>query len=556
MLNNTGQEPNNNYDEAYKLLAQSSVEADLPLLEDIQGNILKSHGRTYSIYLFLHFDNKQPEATKNWIGDFAQKYVGSATQQAAQSRAYRELCNQNAVALPQNLFVNFSLSFKGYEALGLDAKTNFLKLYQQKLKAIETNFIGSHPFEEGMIENIGTLKDKRSDWEEEYLQANDEIHALILLADSDRDGLFEKASSIIKEIKENSSTTIKIVKTEIGFVRRNNLDMPVEPFGFADNISQPLFLKTDIEEVTNKDKWDPSANLRLVLNVDPFGEKFTDKKGTKYSFGSFLVYRKLEQDVKGFNNEITKLARKLENRGSDAPPQEETEQLARAYSMGRFREDGRPVAMYANLGNPEGSEIELNNFNYGAGSDFKDTSQWKCPFHAHIRKVTSRATNSDKVYSGGYDDTAENQRQRRIARRGTTYGLPTEDCALLLSASTQENLAHYQHLCEQLGVKLAAGKEGTLFFCFQSDIQAQFNKLQDYANDRDFGPNQQRNLGADPIAGQQGKEEQWPSQTWPSKWGDKKNPIEDASFFGYVTPRGGEYFFTPSLSFLRSLKAA
>ncbi|MCY7336505.1 MAG: hypothetical protein LH613_09900 [Chamaesiphon sp.] len=557
MSNNTSQEPNNNYDEAYKLLERSNIdpatEADLSLLEDIQGNILKSHGRNYSIYLFLHFDNQQLEATKNWIGDFAQKYVGSATQQAAQSRAYKkELHNQNAVALHQNLFANFSLSFKGYEALSLDAKNHFQKLYQQKLEPIEINLPSLHPFEQGMLKNLATLNDTECDWEAEYRQKDREIHALILLADDDRDSLLEAANRIVTALAESS---IKIVKKEIGFVRRNDLNQTVEPFGFADGISQPLFLKQDIEKVKNTDKWNPSANLRLVLNVDPFGKKFTDKKGTRYSFGSFLVYRKLEQNVAGFNHGVTELARKLENQVTDSPPQAETEQLVRAYSMGRFREDGRPVAMYANLDRPEQSEIELNNFNYGEGSEFKQTSQWKCPFHAHIRKVTSRAI-SDKVYSGTYKDSPENQRKRRIVRRGTTYGLPKEDGAFLLSASTRENLAHYQNLSEQLGVKLKEGKEGTLFFCFQSDIKAQFEKLQEYANDRDFGPNSQGNLGADPIVGQQGNKKKWPSQTWPSKWGDRKDPVRDDSFFGVVTPRGGEYFFTPSLSFLYSLKVA
>lgn len=547
---------NNNFDEAYVFLARSSVdpaiEPDLPLLEDIQGNILKSHGRNYSIYLFLHFDNQQPNPIKHWIGDFAHEYVVSAARQEAQSQVYRERRQANDLALFPNLFVNFSLSFQGYQALGLDAQTNFRRLYQQKLDLVENNFLSLHPFEEGMLKNLDTLQDRQSDWEEEYLQVNNQIHALILLADDDRDSLLEAANKIITEISAHQN--IGIINTEIGFVRRNDLNQTIEPFGFADGISQPLFLKQDIEKVTNIDKWNPSANLRLVLNVDPFGAKFTDTQGSNYSFGSFLVYRKLEQDVAGFNHGVTELARKLENQLTDSPPQVETEQLVRAYSMGRFREDGRPVAMYANLDDSEGSEIELNNFNYGEGSEFKTTSGSKCPFHAHIRKMTSRAV-SDKVYSGTYKDDPENQRQRRIVRRGTSYGLPTPDSALLLSASTQANLADYQYLSEKLGIKLEVGKEGTLFLCFQSDIQAQFQKLQDYANDRNFGANSGGNLGADPIAGQSDPAER-PIQTWPSQWGDDNNPVEDSSLFGFVTARGGEYFFTPSLSFLKSLKAS
>jgi|LakMenE01Jun11ns_1017448.scaffolds.fasta_scaffold9957886_4 deferrochelatase/peroxidase EfeB len=596
MLSNTNQDANNNYDEAYNFLERSEIDPDQPdirfRLEDIQGNILKSHGRTYSIYVFLHFDNSQPEATKKWIGDFAEKYVVSAIRQREQTQEHKKFLKTKKEASSSTLFVNFSLSFKGYEALGLDAKTNFRKLYQQKLQDKERSF-STHPFEEGMLENLESLKDKKRDWEIEYQQVessvmNNDIHALILLADCDIDNLCEKTQQILDNIEANN---IRIIKKEIGWVRKNDQDQCIEPFGFADNISNPLFLKSDIYQVTDKDQWDPSANLRLVLNVDPFGN--LQNKG--YSYGSFLVYRKLEQNVEGFNEKIKELAGKLENLGADSHPKKETEQLVKAYTMGRFQ-NGRPVMIYSSPDSLEQSGVDLNNFNYGKGNDFKETSRWKCPFHAHIRKMNSRAI-SDNVHSGTYKDKPDNQRQRRIVRRGTTYGLPKENQTSLLSQTTKENLRHYKSLSEKLGVKTEVGKEGLLFFCFQSDIHAQFEKLQDYANDNNFGTNPFGKLGADPILGQQktlliqqvtdrilkiplihrvtnsilktpliqwGREKlppmlkeafgKWPSQTWPRTWGNSQDPVKDFDFFGYVTPRGGEYFFTPSLSFLKSLK--
>jgi deferrochelatase/peroxidase EfeB len=209
--------------------------------------------------------------------------------------------------------------------------------------------------------------------------------------------------------------------------------------------------------------------------------------------------------------------------------------------------------------------------------------------------MNSRAI-SDRVHSGTYNDNPDNQRRRRIVRRGTTYGLPKKNQISLLSESTKENLENCKSLSEKLGVKLEEGKEGLLFFCFQSDIHAQFEKLQDYANDHNFGPKSGGKLGADPILGQpktspiqqvtdsllkipliqrvtnsiltipliqQGKDTWsqtikkvggWPSHRWPRQWGNPQDPVEDFDFFGYVTPRGGEYFFTPSLSFLKSLK--
>ncbi|MGL4376006.1 MAG: hypothetical protein ACRCT1_06175, partial [Microcoleaceae cyanobacterium] len=42
------------------------------LLEEIQGNIIKSHGRNHAVHLFLKFTGP-PEAVKKWIGNFTHK---------------------------------------------------------------------------------------------------------------------------------------------------------------------------------------------------------------------------------------------------------------------------------------------------------------------------------------------------------------------------------------------------------------------------------------------------------------------------------------------------
>ncbi|MFM6305567.1 MAG: peroxidase, partial [Planktothrix sp.] len=60
------------------------------LLEDLQGNILNSHGRDYSVYLFLQFKPDKIDQAKQWIQTFTQQYVKSARQQADNARQYRE----------------------------------------------------------------------------------------------------------------------------------------------------------------------------------------------------------------------------------------------------------------------------------------------------------------------------------------------------------------------------------------------------------------------------------------------------------------------------------
>ena len=58
--------------------------------------------------------------------------------------------------------------------------------------------------------------------------------------------------------------------------------------------------------------------------------------------------------------------------------------------------------------------------------------------------------------------------------------------------------------------------------------------------------------GVDPLIGQPNG----PSgQKWPVKYGKTlSDGRDDDDFSGFVTMRGGEYFFAPSISFLKSLK--
>ena len=86
----------------------------------------------------------------------------------------------------------------------------------------------------------------------------------------------------------------------------------IEPFGYADGISQPLFLKEEIDKAKQggTDRWDPSAPLDLVLVKDPNGEG-------EDSYGSFFVFRKLEQDVAGFQQRVAELAEELGDRPTE-----------------------------------------------------------------------------------------------------------------------------------------------------------------------------------------------------------------------------------------------
>ncbi len=199
-----------------------------------------------------------------------------------------------------------------------------------------------------------------------------------------------------------------IAKVFIEHGRRliNNEGEDLEHFGYRDGISNPLFFTDEIKEKRGA-RYDLSAPLGLVLVEDPHA-------GEDGCYGSYLVFRKLKQNVRTFNTQVGKLSEYV-NPGNP--------KLTGAQIVGRFK-DGTPVT---DFNSPQGSDADTNNFNF-ATDDGR-----RCPVHAHIRKANPR-------------DGRE--RSRRIVRRGIPYGKPGDD------------------------------EVGLLFMCYQSNIHDQFEFLQ------------------------------------------------------------------------------
>jgi Dyp-type peroxidase family len=483
-------------------LTQTNIDPNDPkyqsLLEDLQGNILKSHERNYSAHIFVKFKSDSDVARK-WISHFAEKFVTSAQQQLNDHVKHQESHCQRA----GGLFANFFLSYSGYKTLGFQLKV---------ANGIE---FPSPAFKVGMRTFQPVLNDPPIDeWEEGF---HDKIHALLLLADDNPDNLEKQANQVIEEI----GNVADIVNIEAGIVLRNKQGQAIEHFGFRDGVSQPLFLKDDIEKTQKQgtEKWDSSASLDLVLVKDPLGQG-------ENSFGSYLVYRKLEQNVRGFKAAEQELAKKLRLSGKDA-------ERAGALVVGRFK-DGTPVTLSPEAKSPDPN---FNNFNY---DDDLDGS--KCPFHAHIRKANPRG---DKNHQ---EETLQEQRNHRIVRRAVSYSeKPNAGDESLSKLSRFHN--QLRHLKEVTLQPAEDEKVGLLFMCFQSDIFNQFMFMQkNWSNNQHFV---KYKAGVDAITGR--VKQQTEGQNWPDEWG-KPNKVQ-FDFYHFVTPKGGEFFFAPSISFLKTIES-
>ena len=505
------------------------------LLKNLQGGIIKSYARNYSLYFFISFkENKEAEA-KQWIQDKVANNVTSTYIQLGHTKKYKQQIKKYLEARKQTrdfsskkpsgeLCFNFFLSSNGYKALGFNN-------VEQRLT--DARFNQGH---KKWYESTSSSSVAPDDWD---IGGSDEIpiHALISLAHDDSSKLEEAATGIVQEIEKRGIGDILVY--EAGYVLKSDLERDftkrrfvIGPFGFVDNLSQPLFLQNDIDKYNNNHeiapdnelRWNPFAPLKLLLLEDPF------QPG---QYGSYCVWQKLETDYQCFIDKEQELANKLRV----------DRQRAGALIMGRFR-DGTPIE----LSPEEQGGQNKNNFYYQ-----DDPNGMRCPLHAHIRKVNPRGDRDPE--SDDSPPPLSSQRNSRIFRAGTTYFNDLKIDSISDEQISQSGFSKLENLREVSKRKLEdniKGIGGLLFVCFQRNITRQFSRLQaSWANDAAF-PRQQSNKKKylDPVIGNSSQRDILP-QEWPQKWDQDNN--EQFCFQGCVQNKGGEFFFAPSISFLQNI---
>ena len=447
-------------------------------LSGIQGNILKPHGRHHTANLFISGKEGKQVEVKEWLNSLVEgedAIIKSCYSQLRSNTLWKEK------KVDSGLFACIHISNSGYKYL--------FKPIDVRVEEFIDKFLRK-------IQSVAELNDPDFDtWD---AGINDNAHFLLILADAKPEALSRKAIDIQNQIHDLAD----VVAIQMGDAIKNKEGAGIEHFGYVDGISQPLFFEDEIENYRvensippnipiNDFAFNPAANTDLVLIKDPFAE-------SNNSMGSFLVFRKLEQNVQGFKDAEEELAKKLDLKGEDA-------ERAGAMLVGRF-EDGTPVQ----LSNEAGliNSAVLNNFNY----DFNDES--KCPYHAHIRKTNPRLD-------------LKNSNQSIMARRGITYGKRKAD----LSDKPNKEV-------------------GLLFMSYQKSIAGQFEVIQrDWANDEDFINRKETNkIGLDPIIGQ-GKS--GALGAYATDW--DKPATQQFGFAKFVTMKGGGYFFAPSIEFLKKV---
>ena len=463
-----------------KPLAWTTATGDAStMLSQLQPNILKGHVREHLQVLFVQFSERAA----------GRAFLGAVAGDMKSARKHlREVERFASAGTPGTVYVGVGITRKGYAKLGIPAA-----------RVPGTSKPSAAPFRASMRSDASVLAlndPPVSRWEEPYRHT---IHAVVLIGDATSASVTAKRA----QIDALCNAKVVLLGTETGRGQSNRSGDGIEHFGYVDGRSQPLFLEEDIAaEPRTPAGWHPAFALGRVLVRD------SAAPDPDRHFGSFLVFRKLEQNVRRMQQAERDLADELGLTGADRA-------RAGATIVGRFR-DGTPLTT-----NPAGGVHPVpNDFDYDA-----DRQGRKCPFHGHIRKTNPRG-------SGGAESRAS-ERRHIMARRGQTYGRRTDDINVELPPSARPT-----------------GGVGLLFMAFNAEVKRQFEFTQRiWASNPGFplaSPN--GNPGLDQVIGQGAR----PTTKCPVAWNGPAMKSVSAVPQA-VTMKGGEYFFVPSIAFLKSL---
>jgi Dyp-type peroxidase family len=432
-------------------------------LDDIQGNILRGYGAHATSYVFLSVHDAAE--AKAWLADLIPQIT-------------------TADVPPPDVALNIAVTHAGLRAL-----------------RVPPDALGTFPaaFTEGMAERSSVLGDTGANaparWEAPF-RADDALHLMVIVAGRDAGKVSQRVEELQQELWQAG-----LCEAAPPLVA-HRLTGDREHFGYQDGMSQPGVLGLHEEGGEGEGAYDDGAWRPLQPGEFILG--MPDEDGVPSMLpepaelacnGTYLVLRKLQQDVPGFRRLMYHAA---EHTGMPL-------ELVAAKVMGRWP-DGTPLTLRDSPDPALASDKQRNNrFTY-----VDDVEGYRCPVGAHIRRANPRA-------SLGFGGVLE--RRHRIIRRGMPYGPPPPPDG------------------PDDGVE-----RGLAFVCYQADIERQFEFIQSqWLNDGNvFALGNDR----DPLIGDPGG-------------GSHRMRIEGHppvfvdALQHTVTVRGGAYFLVPGLRGMR-----
>jgi Dyp-type peroxidase family len=453
---------------------------------DIQGNSLAGFNKDHQTFLLVRF--RDAPSARTWL-----KILVPRLSPLSEVQDFNNLRRSMIARLgrePRSLavsWINIALSARGVDLLKLRGDDPLDDdAFTIGLAGGRSELLGDPP-------NLGEWKFGGSD--------KTCADALVIVASDSAPHL----RTVVRELRSGiKAANLKLLYTQQGHTLEDDL-RGHEHFGFRDGISQPA-----VRGLMQSPKpgqpviWPGQFVLGLPRQDDADPDQPLDPLPCPdwAKNGSFVVIRRLRQDVEGFwqhmKDEAARIAAGPEFAGIDHT------RLA-SMLVGRWP-SGAPFVLSPTSDDPE---LALSNdFGFGDSDPFPPV----CPFAAHIRKVNPR---NDPVEGGGPRSTLT----RRFLRRGIPYSDSPAD-------------------------------RGLIFVSYQSSIQNQFEFVsRQWASRQDLPVVPPGGVsGFDPIIGQNANGNRGRSAMLFNQAGAA---VEIKLPRDFVIPTGGGYFFAPSISTLR-----
>lgn len=614
-------------------------------LADIQGNVVRAYGRfryPFARYFFLNISDPAK----------GREFVDAIRKKVTTAQRWKRLENEKPISKPGDkdvierpkVTLNIAFTFRGLVKLQLPTRT----LQSMPPEYIDGMRKRAHILGDVPVKKAGedgkkpeSVADHTAGWDPIWQESHKnalnlggekDVHIWISMnaqlkeqGKAEAHGDLENETEYLKQLCEKIGG-VKILtidgKEENGqeyqeanavFTRwPDNSLHPThkEHFGFADGIGDPVFEgqypKTEMGDkvvgrgkwMDGEQKWKPLAAGEFILGYPDESQELppTAAPINFMNNGTFMVYRKLHENVAAFERVIDEEADTyLKTMGINHEDEEEQQQAKeearitlKAKIVGRWP-DGVPLSTFKAkvnknaaeptetydrtvadykawrafrkergfdmLGQPEaehatteeiGSAVqayekyfksqEIRNFRY---SD--DMEGYKCPVSSHLRRTNTRdyldPLNPFPEDRAKRSSTSQLNKRRRILRRGLPYGGPA-----LTDKAKQDNQTEADNK-EQT-------EQGVIFMAICGSIFRQFEFIQQqwiqYGLDFNVGNN------TCPLLGNHEHHKRYTIASDPDA-DDPKPPFIMSKLETFVETRGGDYFFIPSITALRMI---
>jgi Dyp-type peroxidase family len=485
--------------------------------DNVQGN-LAGFNKDHQRFVFLQF----PDAGNGraFLAD-VEHDLSSAKEVLQFNRLHKEIHERRggATQIVESTWTNLALTFTCLQTLAADGLDAFPDEFKRGMAA--------------RGRELGDVDDSApAGWVSPFGQ---QIHAMAIIAADTLEDLEAGYQRLVAKCQAHS--VIELGRHDGS--TRSDPNRGHEHFGFKDGISQPGIAGLTKSNKTGQDviaagefligyadqdghvsgqpvpappPGDPSYN---PIAPPPSGLPLPDWAKD----GSFVVFRRLRQNVQAFNDFISQQAG-----GVGLDPEPFAAKLVGRWKSGAplERTPNQPADFDPTTADPSSadpsvlSDHQINNFEY----DPHDADGHFMPRAAHIRKMNPR---------NEQPPGKEVSNRHRILRRGIPYG-----------PEFQPGEPPYPGA----GPVPDTQDRGLLFLCYQGSLARGFEFIQSqWANKPDFP---QPGDGRDPIISQDVAEREFnlPPQ----------NP--HLLMQRWVQTTGGEYFFAPSISAIRRLGQA